>query len=185
MKYFQFQQTIRRNVFTFLDVEKAYPEENPELIRVQLSRWSKKEMINRLRRGWYCFDKKELDEYSLAGLFYQPSYLSMETALYYYGLIPDIPLSVTSMTTTTTKKINTGVGRFDYYKIIPDLYWGFKSVNSKNGSFNLAAKEKALLDYLYLRKSKQDDLRLDKSKLDKKIYRQYAKVYPAWVRKLL
>ena len=109
----------------------------------------------------------------------------METALHYYGLIPDIPLNVISLTTTTTKKINTSVGRFFYYKINPELYWGFSAVNFKNAIVNLADKEKALLDYLYIRKIKnQCDLRLDTSKLDKQLYGRYSQSYPDWVKRI-
>lgn len=188
MKYLELKREIRGNIFTFLDVVKHFPHENSQTVRVQLARFVQKGLATRIKRGLYCFDEKKIDELDLAGRLYQPSYISLEAALNFYGIIPDIPQTVTSVTLTTTKRIQNQFGTFSYTKIKPQLYFGFAKVKSATTGafFNLAKKEKALLDYFYLRKIKSTkDLRLNLKDLDKDSYQQYASSYPDWVQKII
>lgn len=188
MKYLALQNKIKTNIFTFVDVIKHFSDEDERNTRVQLGRFVKKGLIIRIKRGLYCFDPKRIDELELASWLYQPSYISLETALNYYGLIPDIPQTVTSVCLTTTKRIHNQFGSFSYTKIKPSLFFGFVKVKSAGSDsfFNLAEKEKALLDYFYLRKIKTiADLRLNLKDIDNKRYRQYARSYSKWVRKIL
>ena len=188
MKYVDLQDEIKTNIFTFVDVIKRFSEEDEGSLKVQLGRFVKKGLIIRIKRGLYCFDPKKIDELELASWLYQPSYISLETALNYYGLIPDIPQTVTSVCLTTTKRVHNQFGSFSYAKIKPSLFSGFVKVKSADSDsfFNLAEKEKALLDYFYLRKIKSiADLRLNLKDIDNKRYRQYARSYPEWVRKII
>lgn len=187
MKYMDLQREVASNVFTLLDVIKLFPDEREQLVKVQLSRFAKKELISQIKRGIYCFDQKKIDEFDLANRLYQPSYISLETALNYYGIIPDISQSVTSVTLTTTKAMMNQFGSFTYTKIAHRLFFGFIKVQSVEGlsHFTIAQKEKALLDYLYIRKIRSFiDLRLNLNTIDSEIYRSYSKSYPSWVRKL-
>ena len=187
MKFLELREIIKGNLFTFLDVVKFFPEENPGLVKTQLARFVQKGLIKRIKRGLFCFDESQLDELELANFLYQPSYISLETALNYSGIIPDIPRAVTSVCLTTTKKISNQFGSFYYAKIKPALFFGFLKVKSpvSENYFNLARKEKALLDYFYLRKIKKtDDLRLDLKDLDIKRYKKYSQYLPRWVQKI-
>lgn len=187
MKYLELQKNLKTNVFTYLDVVKLFPQESPQLIKTQLARFSRKGLISRIKRGLFCFKEGQLDELELAYFLYQPSYISLETALNYYGIIPDIPRSVTSVCLTTTKKITNQFGCFYYAKIKPALFFGYLKVKSlvSENFFNLARKEKALLDFFYLRKiEKTADLRLDLKDFDIVRYRDYSKVFPRWVQKI-
>src|SRR3972149_3452832 len=58
----------------------------------QLSLWRKKDLIVPLKRGLYCFSdgKEKLLPELVSALLYEPSYLSMEFALSYYGFIPEM-----------------------------------------------------------------------------------------------
>ena len=129
----------------------------------------------------YCFDKSKIDELELAGQLYSPSYVSLETALNYYGVIPDIPIAVRSVTPITTKKIKTGLGDFYYLKIDSKLFFGFSQT-----PFAIAYKEKALLDYFYLRRIRKvsREMRLRLNDWDWKRYHQYAAVFPKWVQEI-
>ena len=64
----------------------------PGFDRNNLVRWTKKGYLVHLRRGWYAFpeykDKPEFAEY-IAGRIYSPSYISLHSALAFYGLIPE------------------------------------------------------------------------------------------------
>lgn len=199
MKYLKLRERIGENIFTFLDVIKYFPEEKHQTVKVQLSRFVKKGLLKKIKRELYCFDEKIIDEFILANYLYQPSYISLETALNFYGIIPDITQIVTSVTLTTTKRIHTQFGNFSYTKISPQLFFGFICVSKNEQSefikvkspeatafFDIARKEKALLDYFYVRKiNKTSDLRLNLKELNRDLYRQYVKSYPQWVKNIL
>jgi len=186
MKYLELTAKIKQNIFTLLDVIKTFPGEKEATVKVQLHRFAKKGQTVQIKRGLYCFNSSTVDELELAGVLYQPSYVSMETALNYYGLIPDIPLAVSSVTLTTTKHLKNSFGNFDYYKTKPSLFFGFTPIETpNNGVINMADKEKALLDYLYLRKMKGlADSRLNTKILDLKKYKKYALSYPRRIQKI-
>lgn len=187
MKYLELREKITENIFSFLDVVKLFSNSGSQTTKIQLARFAKRGLIKKIKRGLYCFDSEILDELELANHLYQPSYISLETALNYYGIIPDIPQAVTSVCLTTTKKIHTEFGNFYYAKISLSLFWGFyKTLSPSSGTFfNLARKEKALLDYFYLRRiNSTADLRLDLKELDLTRFRKYAKFFPKWVQKI-
>lgn len=74
----------------------------------------------------------------------------METALKYYGLIPEEVFQVTSVSTKKTTTFAAKVGNFSYRHVKPDLYWGYQLLNFNNQKILLAEPEKAILDYLYI-----------------------------------
>ncbi|MCX6706237.1 MAG: hypothetical protein NTV24_04015 [Candidatus Woesebacteria bacterium] len=181
MKYLDLRKFIEGNVFGILDVAKLFPEEKPEAIRTQLYRLVKNERLFPIKRGLYAFDKNKVDDLELAGKLYSPSYISLETALNYYGVIPDIPMAVRSVTPITTKKIETDLGDYYYLKIDSKLFFGFSQA-----PYAIAHKEKALLDYLYLRKVRKvsAEARLNLKGFDWKRYHEYAVFFPKWVQQL-
>lgn len=181
MRYLDLQRRLAGNVFSILDVVKLFPNESSAAVRTQLYRFAKKGLIFPLKRGLYCFDKNKIDELELAGQLYSPSYVSLETALNYYGVIPDIPISVSSVTPVTTKTIKISIGNFYYQKIDRKLFFGFSQT-----PFAIAYKEKALLDYFYLRRIKNvsHQMRLRTSDWDWERYHGYAAHYPSWVRRM-
>lgn len=186
MKYLELREKIKRNIFNHVDVLKLFPQENPQMTKIQLYRFVKKGLLTKIKRGLYCFKPENVDEFELANWLYQPSYISLESALNYYGIIPDIPQGVTSVCVTTTKKVSNQFGSFYYLKIKSSLFYGFFKVKSATGfSFNLAKKEKALLDYLYLRKIRSTyGLRLNIKELDRLCYQKYSKDFPSWIQKV-
>ena len=164
-----------------LDVVKLFPDEKPGAVRTQLYRLVKKGYIFPIKRGLYSFDKSKVDEFELAGKLYSPSYISLETALNYYGVIPDVPIVVRSVTPITTKKIKTDLGDYYYLKIDSKLFFGFSQ-----SPYAIAHKEKALLDYFYLRRITKvsQDARLQLIDWDWKRYHEYATVFPKWVQQI-
>ena len=119
---------------------------------VNLKNWVKKGHLKMLRRGLYIFSEmaEKIDAMVLATKIYQPSYVSLETALSFYGIIPEAVFTVTSVTTRKTKKFKTPVGNFSYQKIKAESFGGFETKKEGKVSFNLALPEKALVDFLYL-----------------------------------
>ncbi|PIS22866.1 hypothetical protein COT49_03095 [candidate division WWE3 bacterium CG08_land_8_20_14_0_20_40_13] len=178
MTFESLQRAIKLPVFTTSDVGLAFPLESSQSVNISLYRLAKSQKIENIKRGVYKFIGAKVDEFSLARILYTPSYVSMGSVLNSCGVIPDVPLSVTSVTTTTSKKISTHVGVFFYSKLPRKLYFGFE-----NG---VALPEKALLDYLYIRRIRNlENYRIDISHLDKTKIKEFAKYYPAWLQKVL
>lgn len=187
MKYLELRNRLKENLFTALDIKKHFPEESESLLKIQLARFRARGLVTKIKRGLYCFDPGTVEEFELAGKLYQPSYVSLESALNYYGIIPDIPQAVVCLSLTNTKKITNQLGAFHYIKVKQDLFWGYQSRSKTQGvgSFLIADKQKALLDYFYIRKIRStSDLRLDLTDFDFGRYRKYAKFFPSWVQRI-
>lgn len=139
-------------LFKIADVFKWFPQSDRATTINQLSQWTKKGELQRLKRGVYKLADFEIkDSFILAGFIYSPSYISLETALNYYSIIPDIPFTVTSVTTNKTKDFSLKeFGKFSYRHLKPSLFFGFETIRVEQYSYNIALPEKALFDYLYL-----------------------------------
>ncbi|MEF3692175.1 MAG: hypothetical protein V3574_03945 [Candidatus Moraniibacteriota bacterium] len=122
---------------------------------VNLKNWIKKGHLVMLRRGLYVLSEiqHKVDSVVFATKIYAPSYVSMETALSFYGIIPEAVFTVTSVTSRKTKYFNTPLGNYSYRKIKKEAFGGFETKTQKGISFNLALPEKALVDFLYLNRN--------------------------------
>lgn len=122
---------------------------------VNLKNWMKKGHLTMIRRGLYILTevKDKIDAMAFATKIYSPSYVSMEMALNFYGIIPEAVFTVTSVTARKTKEFKTPVGNFSYQKIKKEAFGGFEAKKQSGISFNLALPEKALVDFFYLNKN--------------------------------
>ncbi|MDR3053083.1 MAG: hypothetical protein LBU48_04415 [Coriobacteriales bacterium] len=106
----------------------------------------------RLKKGLYLVAAKHTNElYSqelIANHLYGPSYVSLETALWQYGLIPERVYLIRSMTTKRAKNFATPVGDFEYTKVPGDYFQvGLRQVIINDRYvFLMATPEKALCD---------------------------------------
>jgi len=129
--------------------------DNPGPFKVQISRWQKAGKLIQLRRGIYLlskvYRKVEVYEPYIAAVLKKPSYISLEKAFEYYGLIPESVNVYTSVTPKRPGKFISEAGTFDYRHIKPSLFWGYDSVTVNKQTAFLASPEKALLDFFYLR----------------------------------
>lgn len=160
-------------VFSLKDILKLIPRFN----RIQLDRWEKKGYLKKLKRGFYCLGGQELNQNFLfytANKIYAPSYVSLETALKYYGLIPEEIFQITSVSTKKTADFETSTGNFSYRHIKPDLYWGYELIEFAKRTILLADPEKAVLDYLYINSDLKtaddfDGMRINSDEFNKQI----------------
>ena len=122
--------------------------------RDKISVLLKKGFIIRIKKGLYIFgDQYRRRHYSreiLANLIYGPSYISLDFALQYYGLIPERVEAMTSVTTGRSRRFFTPVGLFTYRKISLEAFRiGMDRVEIGDGrAFLMATPEKALADKL-------------------------------------
>ena len=131
-------------------------EENPAFIRRQVSEWQNRGWLIELRRGEYLINDRQtlrnVEPLQIANLLYEPSYISLESALSFYGLIPEGVKSVTSVSSRKTTQYINPIGKFSYSKIKIGLYWGFCFELISNRKVQIASPVKALLDTIYLRR---------------------------------
>lgn len=139
----------------------------PNFDRCALTRWVASGYIVQLKNGLYAFKEWIVlpgADQIVANLMYRPSYISLYSALAYYGMIPEFVARTTSVTTLKTATFSNEMGSFDYRHIKPDLFWGYHMIESINQrKMLIALPEKALLDLLYLTpslKSEEDMLQL-------------------------
>lgn len=144
-----------------------------------LETYAKRGILVRLKRGLYALKSNLPNEEIIANTLYKPSYISLEYALSSYGIIPEMPYVVTSVTTKATTSFTTQGREFSYTKIKSKAFTGYTVDKAAGRTFFIAEPEKALVDYLYfvsLGKKSQND-RLDISKLMKKKVRDYAMLF--------
>lgn len=128
---------------------------NPREIRRQLSRWRQAGKIYQLRRGLYClappFQKINPHPFLIANRLIPASYVSLQSALAYHGMIPEHVPVTTSVTTSRPAHWETSLGIFDFRHIQVDFFDGYRLVDlgEKQQAF-IASPEKALLDLVYL-----------------------------------
>lgn len=128
---------------------------NPREIRRQLSRWRQAGKIYQLRRGLYSlappFQKVYPHPFLVANRLVPASYVSLQSALAYYRMIPEhVPLT-TSVTTNRPAHWDTPLGGYHFRTIQIDFFYGFHLMQLQNTqSAFIATAEKALLDLVYL-----------------------------------
>lgn len=119
----------------------------------RLVEWQKKGYINRIANGVYEFANNEYNEeylYYLGNKVYFPSYISLESALSFYNIIPESVFQITSVTTKKTSFFNNNNLSLSYRTIKKSLFFGYKIEKINHINFRIAEPEKAVLDFFYL-----------------------------------
>ncbi len=138
--------------------------------RNNLVRWTSQGLIIRLRQGFYTFPEylsMADSSFYFANRIYRPSYVSLHSALAFYGIIPEAVTQITSVTSLKTASFTNPAGLFTYRSVREDLMFGYLTRPIANGLTVLFAdQEKALIDLLYLypfynSASEMTELRLD------------------------
>ena len=177
MNFLDFQNKFSRYpVFSLQDVRKAFPGFSYR----QLDRWARKNYLRKIRQGFYVLSQQRIDQrflYCAANRIYSPSYISLETALRYYDLIPEEVFQLTSVSTKKTAKFDTPVGNFSYRHLKPGLFFGYGLIELSKINILIAEPEKAILDYLYLTPGveTEDDfrgMRINREKFNEQVDQQ-------------
>ncbi len=142
---------------------------NPAPVKVQLSRWCKSGKLIKLKNNIYLlaesFRKVDIYEPYIASVLKKPSYISLQKAFEYHGLIPEGVPVYTCVTTKRPGKIITPIGTFDYRHIKNSLFWGYDSFTVNKQLAFIACPEKALLDFFYLKGLRVDGGYLEEMRL--------------------
>ncbi len=150
MNYLGFREVMKRfKIFSLTDIKKNFPTFDSR----RLVEWQEKGHIKKVINRWYLFADVQVEEklmYWTANRIYQPSYISMESALAFYGLIPEAVFTLTSLSTLKTKSFDTHLGAFSFRHVKPCLFFGYKVIEWQGLPIKMAEPEKVMLDYLYL-----------------------------------
>ncbi len=172
MNFIEFRKSfLSLACFTTHQVYASYPEFN----RNNLGNWVRQGHLVRLRQGYYAFPEyQESTDFALyfGNKIYKPSYISLFTALSFYGIIPEAVPQITSVTTLKTIRFSNDFGDYTYKTIKPDMMFGYDLREMKDGrGIMFATPEKALIDLLYLypfynTEPDLEELRLDESYIE-------------------
>jgi predicted transcriptional regulator of viral defense system len=157
-------------------------------IRKQLSRWISAGKILQIKRGLYVvaapYMKKEPHPFLIANMIKKASYVSLQSALEYYGTIPEYVPVITSVTTGRPEQISTKLGKFIFKHLKKELFWGYKELEVIKGTgIFIATPEKALLDLIYFTPNSDkleyiEELRLQNiEKIDTELLINYSRTF--------
>lgn len=152
-----------------------------------LTRWTKQNLLVKLRNGHYSFPEylHQPDfAFFVSNRIYRPSYVSLHTALAFYGMIPEAVVQISAVSTLKKASFENAFGAFSYQQVAPDLLFGYDAKPFSNGgTLSFAQPEKALLDLLYLypfynTAQELEELRLDEDFLQRdfnvELFNKYA-----------
>lgn len=128
---------------------------DPNDVRRQLSRWTQAGRLYQLRRGLYTlappFQKVKPHPFVIANRMVPSSYVSLQSALAYYDLIPEYVPVTTSVTTARPARWDTPLGSFEFRHVKVELLRGYRLTDlGGNQQAFVATPEKALLDLIHL-----------------------------------
>lgn len=141
-------QILIQKKVNLLDVntaQKIFSFRNENSLYKFLQRLERADILKRVTKGKYLFSLKETNDYELANFLFTPSYISLESALSFYGILAQFPYTITSVTPLKTKKIIYNEKEFEFAHLKREYFFGF----IKKDNFLIALPEKALLDELY------------------------------------
>ncbi len=175
MDYPTLNLALRKNklyLFALNDVGNLFPDAKEKTIKNNLTRWLAKGYFNRLKKNLYGIGQNsepKIPDLYIANRLYEPSYVSLETALSFYSIIPDITAAVTSITTRATRRFKNKYGSFSYKTCKKEAFKGYKIMNYSGFKVCIADKEKALVDFLYFRSRSGFPMEFNEERFNKKV----------------
>jgi len=135
-----------------------------------LVRWTRQGYLVKLRNGYYAFPEYlNVPDFAtyIASQIYRPSYISLHSALAFYGMIPEGVVQITSVSSSKTAFFKNAFGEYSYKSIRAELMFGYENKPLADGrSIPFATPEKALLDLLYLYPFYNNEQELENLRLD-------------------
>jgi len=124
-------------------------------VRRQLGRWVKAGKVYQFRRGLYAlappYQQTRPHPFLVANQLVRPSYVSLQSALAYYGLIPEYVPVTTSVTSDRPREFTTPLGKYKFQRVKVERFFAFNLEDLGDGqNAYVALPEKALLDLAYL-----------------------------------
>ena len=172
MKYIELYEKLNKAglyLFSVQDLLCLFPQEKKEILRQQVYYWKRRNWIKALKNGLYEViypERKNIPDLFLANKLYSPSYVSLETALSIYSIIPQVAMAVTSITTKPTREFKSHYGFFRYRSLKPEAFIGYRIIEERNFEIKIADPEKALADYIYFKLYDRDRIDIEGERFD-------------------
>ncbi|MEO0076844.1 MAG: hypothetical protein ABIK19_04195 [candidate division WOR-3 bacterium] len=141
----QVLQKSGKRIFTLADVKKLLQIEKDNSAYKKVESLIRNKILSRTIKGIYIINMIPASDFELANILCRPSYISLLSALNYYGMLVQAPYEITSVTPRLSKKINIKDKIFRYYHLNTDYFFDYK----KENNFLIASPEKALVDTLF------------------------------------
>lgn len=151
MNYIKVEKELKKRniqVFTPLEFQRIF-KISYYASKSFINRCVKRRLFTKLKNGLYTLSGTEIPKFLIANKLYMPSYVSFETALSYYNVIPEVVYTITSATTKASREFKTQENLFIFHRIKKEAFFGYMPKRINNIIVLLAEPEKALLDYLY------------------------------------
>ena len=156
MKFEDFHRlSVKNRIFTMQSMELLGYDR--ETLRRQIQNWIQQGYVMQLKKSLYAYlglEKNKLfSNFYVASLLYgDNSYISLESAMSFYRLIPERVFQVSSVSTSKTKTFTNDLTSFNYKHIKPSLFDYFiNQIDEFGNAYKIAYPEKALLDYIYFK----------------------------------
>ncbi|MBU4313665.1 MAG: hypothetical protein KJ821_02585 [Actinobacteria bacterium] len=166
----------RVSLFSINDAKKVFNIEKDNTLYKLLQRLEKKDIIKRIENGKYLFSFIEVSDFEIANFLTSPSYISLESALSFYGILSQFPYTITSITSKKSKRVIYEDKEYEFNHIESKYLYGF----FKKNNFLIASPEKALIDELYFIAKKLRIIsleELDLTNINKKHLKSIVKKY--------
>ena len=181
MKWIDFERLMKQkniNLFTPLDVGR-FLGRSKVATTFLIHRLKKQGYIESVKRGLFKFSDQSVSDLYLANRLYEPSYISLEFALSYYGVIPETVYEITSVSPKATRRFEALGKVYSYHRIKKTAFTGYAVQKQKGFSFAIADPEKAFVDTLYYRllSGKKPLSRFNKDKINATKAIKYARLF--------
>lgn len=138
-------------------------------LRLQLDRWEKAGKVIKIAKSVYTlappYIKITPSPFAMSLMLRRASYISLHSALGYYGMIPEYVPNTIAMTTGRPWQVESPYGRFVFRHIKAPLFFGYQQHVIDRQVCFLATPEKALLDLFYMTPGSADPSFIDSLRL--------------------
>jgi len=145
LKALQTLQASGKKVFTSADLQKILQTKSDTYSYVVAGKLVKEGVLERVSKGYYILTSNRPSDFEIANALYRPSYISLESALNYYGILVQSPQQITSVTTKRVTSIKNGGKTFSFVQITLKYFSDYQIVDN----FLIATPEKALVDMMF------------------------------------
>ena len=164
---------LKTDVLPLSLINSVLENKSEDARKALLKRACQKGDLIRVRNGLYLVGEKKrkaaFSSFEIANFIIEPSYVSLESALSHYGLIPEAVYTTTSVSTNSGLELKTPVGQFSFSYLKTEYFnFGFYRIKDGDRRYLIATPLKALIDYIVLKKKHyktveeiEEDLRFD------------------------
>ena len=145
LKALQTLQASGKKVFTSADLQKILQTNSDTYSYVLAGKLVKEGVLERVSKGYYILVSNRPSDFEVANILYRPSYVSLDSALNYYGILVQSPQQIMSVSTKRAENIEKNGKTFAYMHLDQKYFGDYQKVDD----FLIASPEKALVDAMF------------------------------------